>query len=464
MSVIATTVPPPVFATRPRTPAAPLQVLHVRPVRLHQQVVWQTAAAIVPAMALFGSGRLVPASWWLFMAASALVVWNILRGKPRASLALLVAVMPGVLLLREVFYYAAPLALLAAAIAAVLTAEPRTLGRLRQNRALTAFVAVSFLYWWASMMLNQRYDANIRVLELALTCIAVYLLAHTRGYLYSALCGLVVATFAQAAGFLPYGTRLGEGMVGGMEMGNPISLGLASALIFLLTLTESGHWIFAAPSRYWRLICNCAAGACLVLSTSRGGWLVALVCWLLLFCLDRKSRRNTVPTLLFGVVAVLLLLQSGRSVTIRKYFDITTSSKSSVDKITTGRADQWQVFPRVLADSPIGFGPGSGKAVSLRYTAFGKPWHSLYLHIGAELGLIGLGLLGWLLGTLLWRSWQYWRFSGEVVPLVGVVAFMLVAVSVTGLDGISGIYLGLAFLGADRWTRRTVRRATWRTA
>jgi len=109
--------------------------------------------------------------------------------------------------------------------------------------------------------------------NLALSVTAVYVLGQTRSYLHTALSGLVVAAFAVAAGFLPYGTRLGEGMVSGKDMGNPISLGLTTALIFLLTLTERGRWIFAAPKRYRRLVCSMGAAACLVLTTSRAvGW------------------------------------------------------------------------------------------------------------------------------------------------------------------------------------------------
>jgi len=56
------------------------------------------------------------------------------------------------------------------------------------------------------------------------------------------------------------------------------------------------------------------------------------------------------------------------------------------------------VSARFRRFTDMGFGPGSGKAVSLRYTSLGKPWHSLYLQVGVELGLIGLGALAWLAG------------------------------------------------------------------
>src|ERR1039457_2294265 len=77
--------------------------------------------------------------------------------------------------------------------------------------------------------------------------------------------------------------------------------------------------------------------------------------------------------------------------------------------------DQWESFPAVFFDSPIwGFGPGSGKAVSLHYTKEGKTWHSLYLLVGVETGLIGLIGLMFLLGALTRRGIAHWRTRREI--------------------------------------------------
>jgi hypothetical protein len=47
------------------------------------------------------------------------------------------------------------------------------------------------------------------------------------------------------------------------------------------------------------------------------------------------------------------------------------------------------------------------------------------------------------------------RRYGEVIPLVGIVGFMFIGVSVTALDIVSGIYLGLAFMAREANPRFT---------
>jgi hypothetical protein len=270
-----TTITTAAFPSTGLAPSQPayLPTVRVRPVAVRRNVLWQVVAAVVPAMAMFATGRLYPAGWWLFLAASLLGAWNVFCGRPRAGLALLAGLLPATALLRPVFFYSASPVLMAGAILAVLVNERGAAARVRNNVILTGFVIVALLYWWTSVLAGGEYDINMRVVDLALSATAICLLGQTRGYLYTALSGLVVTAFAVAAGFLPYGARLGEGTVAGKDMGNPISLGLSVALVFLLTLTEGGRWIFAAPNRYRRLICSMAAAACLVLSTSRG-WAV----------------------------------------------------------------------------------------------------------------------------------------------------------------------------------------------
>jgi hypothetical protein len=53
---------------------------------------------------------------------------------------------------------------------------------------------------------------------------------------------------------------------------------------------------------------------------------------------------------------------------------------------------------------------------------------------------------------------RHWRISGEIVPLLGITAFMFIGMSVSGMDAISGMYLGLALLGGDLSALVRVRR------
>ena len=55
-----------------------------------------------------------------------------------------------------------------------------------------------------------------------------------------------------------------------------------------------------------------------------------------------------------------------------------------------------------------------------------------------------------LLGALTRRGIAHWRTRREITPLLGLVSFMTIGVSVSGIDAISGVFLGIAFL-ADRY-------------
>jgi O-antigen ligase len=84
-------------------------------------------------------------------------------------------------------------------------------------------------------------------------------------------------------------------------------------------------------------------------------------------------------------------------------------------------------------------------------------WHSLYLHIGVETGVIGFIALTLLLLPLLWRGFICWRSTGDSVPLIGLIGFMVIGLSVSGFDASSGVFLGLGLLGTRKRSSRTFR-------
>jgi O-antigen ligase len=115
-------------------------------------------------------------------------------------------------------------------------------------------------------------------------------------------------------------------------------------------------------------------------------------------------------------------------------------------------------MPAVLHESLLwGYGPGLGYEVSRRFTKEGKPWHSLYLLVGAETGVPGMMALLVLLGMLAVRGVRHLRASGEIVPLMALLSFAFIGVSVSGIDAISGVFLGYAFGGGDFTGFRRVR-------
>jgi O-antigen ligase len=259
---------------------------------------------------------------------------------------------------------------------------------------------------------------------------------------------------------------LGTGTVDDYSIGNPITLGLSSALVFILSVADRGRWLLLQSRPVWRGIINAAVGALLILSTSRGSWIVAGVAVIVILLFNKNARTPLLVSIGLLALVLVALLQTDRGPIVAHFFDQAFAGDESLAKRTTGRADQWKSFPSVFDDSPLwGFGPGFGKQASLRYTTEGKPWHSLYLGIGAEMGLFGLVALALLLGTAIRKGILHYRTCGEMAPLLGVICFMLIGVSVSGIDGTSGLFLGLSLGAADfsGWHRLQAYRAEARS-
>ena len=188
----------------------------------------------------------------------------------------------------------------------------------------------------------------------------------------------------------------------------------------------------------------------LILSGSRGSWVAALSGLMALMVFSRQDRKTLLVALVCVAVVATLWLSTGRGQKIALQFEKTVDSDRTLANRTSGRSVQWSVIPQVFAESPIwGWGPGSGKDVAAIYTGRHLGWHALYLQMIGETGLIGTSLLFVFLGALVLRGVRHWKRSHEVAPLASILTYMVVGASVSGLDSISGVFIGLALLGGD---------------
>jgi len=236
----------------------------------------------------------------------------------------------------------------------------------------------------------------------------------------------------------------------GFRIGNPISFGVPAALSLLASLTDGGRWMFVHSRPWLRILMDAVIGLFLVLSTSRGSWLVLIAGIAIVFTLNRSQRKWILVTLALLISVAAGYVYAEPNSLVMSYIRQTFSPEESWSKRTTGRAEQWAAFPQVLRDAPIwGFGPGNGRRISVIYAHKNLIWHSIYLQVGAETGFIGMGLLAILLASLVRRAWRHYHILGEVMPLVAITGFMMIGVSVPALDGLSGMYLGLALAGCD---------------
>lgn len=450
---------------------APLSRMHPRParaVRLERALLWQLAGCVVPAMALVAVGAPGVGAKWLFAALLLALAVNHVLGRQLSALALLVSAMPAMMLLRNLFLYNSVIILLAGNLAVLLVRSPAHL-RIFRRSGLAWICYAATLYWILSVIFTSDYYANLRILELAASACSVVLLARHRVYLATALFGLLGTLATIGIAFLPAGDRLGYATIDGVTLGNPIAFGLPLALLLILVMAENGRWLLLQRNPTVRLALIALIGALLLLSTSRGSWLVAAAGVLVTVLLNRSSRRMAVIGVVVMAAGAVAVLHSDRGDDVALWMDRTFSDDRSLGNRTSGRSDQWMLFPAVMQQAPPwGYGPGMGAVEYARFSALDprirlKPgrvfdWHSLYLQVGVETGAIGLGLLLLGLGALGWRGARHWAATGEVTPIVGTLGFSLVGLTVSGMDAASGLYLGFALLSGRMWNARAHRR------
>lgn len=416
----------------------------------------QVALVIVPAMAAVHVGLPRLGGLILFGLTGMLVIWNLATARVLSNLALVVGLLPGTMLLRNLVLFHSVTGLLILSVIAVLLHSTRYMNLLARS-GLLALVYCGLIYWLFSFMLSGEYHRNLRVVEMLGGAAAMVLLAQNARYLARAMAGMLVSLLVIGAALFQYGDRLGMAWVGEVGVGNPITFGLPLAFLLLLMTADGGRALLLRQRPTLRLLLMLVVGVMLLLTTSRGSWLVMTAGMLVILLFNRRHRRVVLAVIALGVVAVGIGLQTHRGDQLIQAYERTFSEERSLTNRTSGRSDQWLLFPAVLRDVPVtGFGPGSGPRVYAEYSrhdprvslapGHSMQWHSLYQHITVEAGFVGMGVLVLLFGWMIAINLREWRRSGTVLPLLGTVGFVLLAFTVSGMDAASGLFLGLGML------------------
>jgi len=426
--------------------------------RLHRDLLLQFGACALPLPPAFYLGQFALGGMAFILGLMVVSTYHILQKRPFHFLCLLTSSIPLLVFIRGIFiFFNSVVVLLGCGLACALLVQ-EGFQIFWKKKTLLCMVTSSIVFWWVSYLLTGNYESNLRALEWSFCAAVVFMLSEHRSYLYTALLGWGISAATAGMMLLPYGDRLGFATIGGVSFGNPILLGLPAAFILLLSIAERGRWLLLESHPFWRLSVSTVCGILLIFSTSRGSWVVAITGLVLLLIFDSRARA---PMLVSGLILVLAgaaLAGSSHLQSANHYLLKAISPDTSMDSKTDGRIEQWQTFPTVFWDSPVwGFGPGSGRAVAYRYSGINLQWHSLYLLVGAEMGILGLSLLSILLGLLIRDDVRHFRRCQEIVPLLGTLSFMLYGLSVSGFDSLGGMLLGLGFIGgnhANLWTVR----------
>lgn len=431
------------------------------------QLIWpiliKVMICVVPAMGLVGMGKLFAGAKIFFVFLLLFLAYYVISGKPLSFFALSISVLPVLVFLRDGLFYNSVIVILGMGLALRLFKSPQKFFQLWNNLPLRWLLIVGVLYWGGAFILTGKYSSGLSILEAGFSAGIIYLLAAQRRYLSTAFVGAGISLLAVGLALLGYGApRLVAAEIEGVTFGNPINFGIPAAFILLYSIVDDGKWLFLHKSPTVRRLVGGMAFIFLLLSTSRGSWAVACVgVFIMLMFSKVRMKMRILMSLMIMVVFLLTLLLTEKGASINEWFDKATDSERSLAEKTSGRFDMWILFPKVFKDSPIwGFGPGSGPKVFAAY-AISDPnvhyapglemaWHSLYLHVGVETGLIGLILLTAFLATVMRKGLIHRGVTGEVGPLLGIPCFMTIGLSVIAMDPLSGLFLGMAMLGDRR--------------
>jgi hypothetical protein len=277
----------------------------------HRGVLVETALCVGPAMIAVALGDPVLGARWLFAALVACLCMNALFGHAPTPLLLVVATLPATLLLRNQLLYNGPPVLLGASVLWLAVRAPVTRhALLRPTFLLTTLAALA--YWLVSWLQTGEYDVNFRLCELLGGVAAIVALAPRRRALATALFGMAGSLVAIGLALLGHGDRLGYAEIGGVRLGNPIAFGMPLAFLLALTVADGGWWLALERSRLARIGVGVGAAVLLVLSTSRAGWLVAVVSLVLVWALDRRARRALLVMLAALAVALAGVARTSR--------------------------------------------------------------------------------------------------------------------------------------------------------
>ena len=429
---------------------------------VHWKLLAAVAACVVPAMGLVGIGLPYAGAVFVVVALMFVLGYQIITQDHEGFLCIGIGVIPALILLRGLFVYNSCIIVLGTGIVLWLTQAPEEVRGIWRDRVLKWFFLLALLYWWLSYLNTGEYANNLRLVELVLSAAAVMLLGRRRSYLATAFIGVAISTIAVGAGMLPNSTlRLGAAEIDGVNLGNPIQLGVPSVLVLILSLSDRGQWMFLGRRIWWRIGLALVAGEWLILSGSRGAWLSALGVLVLMGVFNRQDRRIL---LMLGAAIVLITgaaMSTPLGEQIARQYEKTLDTDRTLANRTSGRSAQWAAIPDAVAQSPIwGWGPGTGRNVVAYYTGRHLNWHSLYLQIAAETGLIGVTALAFLLVAISRRALQQWREFGEMAPILALIAYFSIGFSVSAYDANCGLFIGLAMLGGETVLRYQITRVT----
>jgi probable O-glycosylation ligase (exosortase A-associated) len=202
------------------------------------------------------------------------------------------------------------------------------------------------------------------------------------------------------------------------------------AITMVTSLGLAGFLGLYAEKLWQRLLVLGLAGLMVhvvLFSMSRGGMLALIVTAGVAFLVVPKKPAYVA---LFALGLIIGLRLAGPQVWERFGTSFASGETGEREGSAQSRLELWTACFNVMVDHPV-FGIGSNNwrlVAHLFGFNVGKDAHTMWLHVGAELGFTGLGLLLLFYGSCVWRLWKLGRPSSDVAdPWYRYIAHMVIA-------------------------------------
>lgn len=343
----------------------------------------------------------------------------------------------------------------------------KNIRRLLNNKKYI-FIFIFFLsYYLFSFLFSGRYNANLRAVDFILAAGLVPVIFPYRSIFKSMFfyMGIIAVVFALIIGY--YGGRylnpdlLSETEIGG---GNPISYGIPVSL-FLSMIFFAPKYILPVKVfriNFFLLILIVLASIALIVTTSRGAILSFLISFSAIFFL----KKSIVRKIKYLSLTVISLMAYNIASTYFPEFQVAEEfivgrakdENMDVNKYSHNRVLMWDmVISELKKGNYIFIGAGPGKQmdefglIASRQGVSGKfnmnyAFHALPLQLTIELGLMLTVLFYLILFVLIFKIIYKFRNSDFILPIIGVVFWIGITMSVTGLDLLNGMAMGFFFL------------------
>ena len=337
-----------------------------------------------------------------------------------------------------------------------------------KKKSFVYLFSIFTIYYLLSFFVTGRYNANLRSIDMLLTAGLVPIL-YNRSKLFQVafiLLGFLATIFAIIISFFG-GRYIDKDFLGGAEVGggNPISYGLPVALFLTIILLSPKNTVESLVAKNKKIIYTCTVLAsffALIVTTSRGSILAFLFCFIATFFQGKKVKEYAryIVLIVFGLITYEISSSYFPEFKVAEEFILGRAQQDDIDlnQYSHNREIMWEMVGNELNNGNyvfLGSGPGTQQdefgEITNRQNLKGVfdmnyAFHALPLQLIVEIGL-GMTLCFYLyVFYLLFKAFSLARNSKFELPLLGLIFWISISLSVSGLDMLSGIAFGFLFV------------------